>query len=69
MDDTQGKKKPLISQTIHEYWNSAQKPGYAGTAILVSEKLAQPTVTNGLGKAEYDGMRAVYKPLNLKNFI
>ncbi|MBI4992623.1 MAG: exodeoxyribonuclease III [Candidatus Magasanikbacteria bacterium] len=37
-----------------EYWNSAKKPGYAGTAILVSEKLAQPTVINGLGKPEYD---------------
>ncbi|MBI4426900.1 MAG: exodeoxyribonuclease III [Candidatus Magasanikbacteria bacterium] len=41
-------------QNYTEHWNSAQKPGYAGTAILVSEKLAQPIVTNGLGKPEYD---------------
>ena len=45
-----------------EYWNSAQKPGYAGTAILVSEKLAQPKVTNGLGKPEYDDGGRVCKP-------
>jgi exodeoxyribonuclease-3 len=38
-----------------EYWNSAQRPGYAGTAILVSEKLKQPKVTNGIGVSEYDG--------------
>lgn len=37
-----------------EYWNSAQRPGYSGTAILVSEKLAQPKVTNGLDRLEYD---------------
>lgn len=37
-----------------EYWNSAQRPGYAGTAILVNEKLAQPKITNGLGKSEFD---------------
>jgi len=37
-----------------EYWNSAQRPGYAGTAILVSEKLKQPKVTSGLGIKEFD---------------
>ena len=37
-----------------EYWNSAQKPGYAGTMILVKEKLKQPIVTSGIGITEFD---------------
>ncbi|MBI5222557.1 MAG: exodeoxyribonuclease III [Candidatus Magasanikbacteria bacterium] len=37
-----------------EYWNSAERPGYAGTAILVNEKLKQPAVINGLNKPEFD---------------
>lgn len=37
-----------------EYWNSAQKPGYAGTAILISERLTQPKVINGIGRQKFD---------------
>ena len=37
-----------------EYWNSATRPGYSGTAILVSEKLAQPSVKNGIGIEKFD---------------
>ena len=54
ISDLAREKETFDFQNYTEYWNSAQKPGYAGTAILVSEKLAQPTVINGLGKAEYD---------------
>src|SRR3989339_1667694 len=54
ISDSARDKETFDFQNYTEYWNSAQKPGYAGTAILVSEKLAQPTVTNGLDKPEYD---------------
>jgi len=54
ISDSARDKEMFDFQNYTEYWNSAQKPGYAGTAILVSEKLAQPIVTNGIGKPEYD---------------
>lgn len=38
-----------------EYWNCAKRPGYSGTAILVSEKSEQPlTVANGFGFSHFD---------------
>jgi exodeoxyribonuclease-3 len=38
-----------------EYWNSAVRPGYSGTAILVREGLPGiKKVKNGLGIAEFD---------------
>jgi len=38
-----------------EYWNSAQRPGYSGTAILVREGFAGVrSVTNGFGIAKFD---------------
>jgi exodeoxyribonuclease III len=38
-----------------EYWNSAQRPGYSGTVILVREGLLGiKKVKNGLGIAEFD---------------
>ena len=54
ISDSARDKEAFDFKNYAEYWNSAQRPGYAGTAILVSEKLAQPKVTNGLGKPEYD---------------
>lgn len=39
-----------------EYWNSAKRPGYSGTAILVKEKLADKVkgCKNGFGISEFD---------------
>lgn len=38
-----------------EYWNSADRPGYSGTAILVKEGFSQPiNVINGLGEKAFD---------------
>ena len=40
-----------------EYFNSAKRPGYSGTATLVKEGREQPKVTNGLnvkGSEEFD---------------
>lgn len=38
-----------------EYWNSAQRPGYSGTAILVKEgNKAVIGVANGIGIAKFD---------------
>jgi len=54
INDSARDKETFDFQNYTEYWNSAQKPGYAGTAILVSEKLAQPIITNGLGITEFD---------------
>lgn len=54
INDSAREKETFNFKNYTEYWNSAQKPGYAGTAILVSEKLSQPTVINGFGKPEFD---------------
>lgn len=35
-----------------EYWNSAERPGYSGTAILT--KISPLQVINGLGQEEFD---------------
>ena len=54
INDDARSKQEFDFKGYTEYWNSAQKPGYAGTAILVNEKLSQPKVINGIGKQEYD---------------
>lgn len=65
-DDARSKQEFNFAGYI-EYWNSAKRPGYAGTAILVNEKLAQPIVTNGLGKLEFDAEGRVQRA-EFKNF-
>lgn len=35
-----------------EYWNPAERPGYSGTAIL--SKVKPLSITNGIGKTEFD---------------
>lgn len=38
-----------------EYWNSATRPGYSGTAVLVRDQVAQPiSVKNGFGEESFD---------------
>lgn len=37
----------------HEFWNDAQKPGYAGTALFSRKKPL--TVSRGIGAAKHDG--------------
>ncbi len=57
IDDATRAKTTFDFPKYTEYWNSAKRPGYSGTATLVSEKLAQPKVTAGLGgesNQEYD---------------
>ena len=36
------------------YWNSAERPGYSGTAVLVRTGLKDVAVKNGLGEPLYD---------------
>lgn len=55
ISDSVRDKETFNFQNYTEYWNSAQRPGYSGTAILVSEKLTQPKVTNGLGRPSAKG--------------
>lgn len=39
----------------NEYWNSAERPGYSGTALLVkSKKLNVESIHNGFGVDEFD---------------
>ena len=52
-DDARSKHK-FDFANYTECWNSAKRPGYAGTAILVNEKLAQPIVKNGIGISKFD---------------
>jgi len=38
-----------------EYWNSATRPGYSGTAVLVRDQVVQPiSVKNGFGEDSFD---------------
>jgi len=38
-----------------EFWNSAQRPGYSGTAILIRDGAAKPmSVKNGFGLPKFD---------------
>jgi len=52
-----------------EYWHSAKRPGYAGTAILVREKSILKVInhTNGLNHNEFDHEGRV-QTLEFKNF-
>lgn len=49
----------------HEYWNSAEKKGYSGTAIFTKE--TPLTETNGIGLSEHDHEGRVIT-LEYKNF-
>jgi len=51
-----------------EYWNSAKRPGYSGTAILVREDFKEVLgVKNGLGLAKFDDEGRV-QTLELKKY-
>lgn len=50
-----------------EYWNSAKRPGYSGTAIFVKEGLRPIGITNGLGQLEFDDEGRV-QTAELKDF-
>jgi len=52
-----------------EYWNSADRPGYSGTAIFVKTKLKlNPSYTTGIGKKIYDNEGRV-QTLEFKKFF
>jgi len=54
--------------SYEEYWNSAQRPGYSGTAILVRSGLRGiEAVTNGFGLEEFDTEGRV-QTLEINNF-
>src|SRR3989344_1270349 len=48
IDDARRAKENFDFPNYREYFNCAKKPGYSGTATLVSEKLTQPKIMNGL---------------------
>src|SRR3989338_873356 len=52
IDDAARAKLTFDWPLYREYFNSAKRPGYSGTAAIVKEKLDQPSVVNGLGKDE-----------------
>jgi len=51
-----------------EFWNSAERPGYSGTAVLIKENLApDAAVKNGLGQTLFD-REGRAQTVELKNF-
>ncbi|MCF7820070.1 MAG: exodeoxyribonuclease III [Candidatus Pacebacteria bacterium] len=52
-----------------EYFNSAKRPGYSGTAILIKENLVKEVVSikSGFGKEEFD-LEGRVQILELKNY-
>lgn len=57
IDDARRTQETFDFAGYIEYFNSAKRPGYSGTAVLVKEGYEQPKVTNGLslkGSEEFD---------------
>lgn len=42
----------ILAEFEHHYWNAAERPGYAGTAVF--SKIKPLSVTSGLGVPEHD---------------
>lgn len=53
-----------------EFWNSAERPGYSGTAILVKDSLAKKVIgnNNGIGQKIFDNEGRV-QTLEFKNYF
>jgi len=69
IDDNARAKEKFDFSGYEEYWCSAKRPGYSGTAILIKSSLAPlvKEVKNGLGKEEFDQEGRV-QTLVLKDF-
>ena len=52
-DETRAKLKIEIPG-YQSFWHGAQRPGYSGTAVFVSEGITDISVKNGFGLAAYD---------------
>ena len=52
-----------------EYWNSAERPGYSGTAVFIKDSLNEPlTVNSGFKNPLYDNEGRV-QTVELKNYF
>ena len=55
IDDVMRAKENFDFKKYEEYWNSADRPGYSGTAVFVKENLKlKPKYTTGIGIKKYD---------------
>lgn len=54
ISDSAREKHEFDFSGYSEYWHSAERPGYSGTAILVKENLPQPSLKNGIGIEKFD---------------
>src|SRR5665811_2220183 len=54
IDDARRAKEVFDFAGYEEYWCSAKRPGYSGTAILVKTGLAVKSIKNGLGFEDFD---------------
>ncbi len=55
IDDVMRAKENFDFADYDEYWNSADRPGYSGTAIFVKSKLKlKPKYTTGVGIEKFD---------------
>ena len=63
-------KEKLDFSDYVEYWNSAERPGYSGTAILIKKNLNnQPiNVSNGIGQKIFDSEGRI-QTLELKKYF
>lgn len=68
MDDIARKNVEFDFKGYSEYWFPAEKKGYSGIGLLVSEKLKnQPKITNGIGIEKFDSEGRV-QTAEFKNF-
>lgn len=53
--DTGESSNKLVFPGYQVFWNSAERPGYSGTAVLVKNDLVDKlSVENGMGESEFD---------------
>ncbi|MBT4120583.1 MAG: exodeoxyribonuclease III [Candidatus Magasanikbacteria bacterium] len=69
IDDVMRAKENFDFEKYEEYWNSADRPGYSGTAIFIKSKLKlNPIYTTGIGIKKYDSEGRV-QTLEFKKFF
>lgn len=59
LQETKISLKKLLTEKIsfpgyQVFWHSANREGYSGTALLVSEEIKSPKVRSGMGVSEFD---------------
>ncbi|MFA5360215.1 MAG: exodeoxyribonuclease III [Patescibacteria group bacterium] len=68
INDEARAKEQFDFKSYKEYWHSAERPGYSGTAVLVKNNLSVVSIKNGVGKKEFDREGRV-QTIEFKNFF